>query len=388
MAIAIQEKERNAKIQDVNLKDLARVHQKPCISVYVGHSAGESATLELKHYGEALKRAEASFGGTPITADEAIQLLESKWHAEQKSNIVPPETRGSAAFFGKDFLELYRLPVSLGEQVAVGSEFFLRPLLPLVVPSDRYFVLALSQKHVRLFQASSQGMKERHLRSVPANLHDDLAGLSFEHRYEMHTAASPASHQKGAVFHGPSVTNKDRLIHFFRDVDHGLANLLKGEQAPLIVAAVEYLFPIYKEANTYPHLLEDMIAGNPDLLSPNALHAASWKIAEKHFAEAGKRAFALYQDHAGTELTSSNLRKIIFAAERGAVRYLFLASTGERWGVFDPPENVHLHATREAGDDELLNLAVVLTIRNGGQVYTVLPSELPVGAEIAALLRF
>lgn len=267
----------------------------------------------------------------------------------------------------------------------VGKEFLVRPVLPLIPTHDRFFVLALSQKHVRLFEGSRTGMEDRHLQQTPENLHEDLEGLSFERRYEMHTAASVASNQKGAIFHGPSVSSKDRLIHFFRDVDRGVANLLKGQEAPLIVGSVEYLFPIYKEANTYPHLLDQAIVGNPDLLSAEALHAASWKIFEKQLSNEAARALEVYKPHVNTPLTSSNLRKIVAAADRGTVRFLFLSPTGEQWGSFESPETVHLHEKQEPGDEDLLNLAAVLTLGHGGQVWVVSANELREGADIAAV---
>jgi hypothetical protein len=263
-----------------------------------------------------------------------------------------------------------------------------RPLLPLIPANDRFFVLALSQKHVKLFEGSRRGIRERTVRDIPDNFREDLEGLSFERNYEMHTASSRASGEKGAVFHGPSLQQKDRLIHYFRDVDRGIAESLKGQQAPLIVAAVEYLLPIYKAANTYPHLLEDGIPGNPDLLSPFALHAASWRIVEKHLSEAQARAFEVYSAHINSPRTSSNLRKVVASAAQGLVRFLFVPPEAEQWGSLVPPETVHVHDKPEPGDDELLNLAAILTIRHGGQVYVVPPGELPEGAGIAAVFRY
>lgn len=391
MTTAIQTQNERARIEEPNYEVLARVHERPCISLYMdrGSPTGpRPAGEELKRFKEALRDAGASFQGTSMPVEEAERLLESNRQPIEEGEAARAGMRGAAVFLSKDYFGYCRLPAPIAERVVVGSEFFVRPLLPSIPATDRFFVLALSQKHVRLFEGSRRGIEERHLQNAPENLHKDLAGLSFERRYEMHTAASPTSNQKGAIFHGPSVTNKDRLIHFFRDVDRGVATVLKGQEAPLIVAAVEYLFPIYNEANTYPHLLEDVIAGNPDLLSPDALRTASWKMFEKHLADAAAHAFGVYKQHANTPLTSSNLRKIIAAAERGTVRFLFVPATGEQWGSFEPPETVHVHEKREPGDDELLNLAAILTLRHGGRVYLVPANEPRAGAETAAVFRF
>jgi hypothetical protein len=270
----------------------------------------------------------------------------------------------------------------------ISRQFFLRPLLPLVPTDDRFFVLALSQKHVRLFEGSREGMHERILRGVPANLRDDLEALHIQRQYQMHTASSPAAHQKGAVFHGAKLEHKDRLIHFFRDVDRGVAASLKAQQTPPIVASVDYLFPIYKEANTYPHVLEETIEGNPDFRSADALYEAAWKIFEEQSSKAAARALSMFREHVETPLTSRNVREVLVAAQAGRVRFLFIPPSGEEWGSLVSPDVVHLHTNREAGDEDLLNLAAVLTIRHGGHVHDVSSEQLPQGAHIAAKFRF
>ncbi len=390
MTIAARVEEERARIEGPDYKALTRVREGPCISVYTSRSSDAEQTKNgLRRIKDTLRGAAANFQNASMTVDDAERALESNWEQIwQAESGRASMHQGAVIFLSRDFFACYGLPAPIAERVVVGSEFFIRPLLASWRTNDRFFVLALSQKHVRLYEGSRCSMEERHLRDAPENLHEDLAGLSFERNYEMHTAASPVSNQKGAIFHGPSVSNKDRLIHFFRDVDLGVASTLKNQEAPLIVAAVEYLFPIYKEANTYPHLLEDTIAGNPDLLTPDALHAASWKIVQSHASEAEARAFDVYKEHINTPLSSSNLRKVIAAAAGGRVRFLFVPSTGEQWGLFQPPETVHIHNKKEPGDDELLNLAAMLTLRHGGEVYVVRADELREGAEVATVFRF
>jgi len=52
------------------------------------------------------------------------------------------------------------------------------------------------------------------------------------------------------------------------------------KKAPLVLAGVEYLFPIYQEANTYPDLVEEGITGNPENLKPEELHdlVGQWNL--------------------------------------------------------------------------------------------------------------
>jgi hypothetical protein len=48
----------------------------------------------------------------------------------------------------------------------------------------------------------------------------------------------------------------DAILRYFHQVDTGLRAFLRDEHAPLVLAGVEYLLPIYRRANTYPYMLE------------------------------------------------------------------------------------------------------------------------------------
>ncbi len=389
MATDIHAMDTKDEAKEAEYAEIAAQHTPPCISLYTSKCFELADTQQcLPRLKRVLRTAESAFQNAAMTAAEAETLLESNWLTTSENSPAHSSAPGLAFFMSRDFFGYRRLPAPVADQVTVGREFLVRPLLPLVPVDDRFFVLALSQKHVRLFEGSRSAIRERTMQDFPATFREDLEGLHVERQYQMHTASSPAAHQKGAIFHGPSLERKDRLIHFFRTVDRGVADSLRGQRAPLIVAAVDYLFPIYQEANTYPHLLDEEIGGNPDLLSPDTLQAAAWKIVDKRLRETEARAFAMYNEHVNTPLTSANLREILTAAEQGLVRFLFLPSTGERWGRPAFPETVHVHAEHEAGDEELLNLAAILTLRHGGLVHVVPREQLREGADAAAVFRF
>lgn len=380
-----------AGTKEANYAALAVEHVTPCISIYLTSGVGAEATKQqLPRFKSLLHAAGPSLQNSAMSVEEAEALLTSNWRAVEEGQPQHPSAEGLAVFISRDFFGFSHLPAPVADRVAVGSEFLVRPLLSFIPHDDRFYILTLSQKHVKLFEGSRRGIRERTLWDTPESLHEDFEGysFSFERQYQMHTASSPESLQKGAVFHGPSLRDKDRMIHFFRDVDKGVMNALKGQQAPLILAAVDYLVPIYKTANTYTHLLDHALIGSPDLLSPNQLYAAGWKIVEEELSKAADGAFAVYHQHMNTPLTSSNLRETLAAAHRGLVRFLFVPSAGERWGSLVPPDTVHVHSAQEPGDGELLNLAAILTLRHGGLVYVVPQSQLAEGADIAAVFRY
>jgi len=68
---------------------------------------------------------------------------------------------------------------------------------------------------------------------------------------------------------------------------------------------------------------------------------------------------------------------------------LFVAVGLQQWGAFDPDANeVRWHQEIEPGDEDLLDLAAVHTLGNGGSVYAVEPEKAPDDALLAAVFRY
>jgi hypothetical protein len=154
----------------------------------------------------------------------------------------------------------------------------------------------------------------------------------------------------------------------------------------LVLAAVDYLQPIYHQANTYAHLLEGEIEGNPDRLSSKELHDRGWPLVRPVFEEAQQGAAAQYRQLAGTGHTSADLEAVVAAAYSGQVKTLFVALDRRVRGVFDPSAGrVERHERALCGDVDLLDLAAAHTLRHGRTVFAVESKQLPGGTDVAAI---
>jgi hypothetical protein len=231
------------------------------------------------------------------------------------------------------------------------------------------------------------------LEGIPGSLAEALRYDDPEKQLQFHTGTPMGTGKRAALFHGHGVgtdDTKDDILRYFRQIDRGLRALLGEESAPLVLAGVDYLFPIYREANTYPNLLENGITGNPEGLKAKELHGQAWKIVEPQFQKEQKDAAARYRRFTGTDRASSDLKAIVPAAYHGRVEVVFVAVGIQRWGSFEPQENVvHLHCTPEPGDEDLLDLAAIQTLLHGGIVYAVEQKGVPdYEASLAALYRY
>lgn len=194
------------------------------------------------------------------------------------------------------------------------------------------------------------------------------------------------------IFHGQGIgtdTLKDDILRYFQQIDHGLHPILHDQEAPLVLAAVDYLQPLYQEANSYPFLLEQGLAGNPDRLSDKGLRELAWTIAESSLNEEQKAAADSYQELEGTERISQDLGEIARAAGAGRILSLFIASDEELWGTFDATTMaLDTHSSARAGDEELLDRLAVQTLLHDGVVYAVEQARVPGGALAAAIFRY
>jgi hypothetical protein len=314
-------------------------------------------------------------------------------------------SEGLAMFISSHFFRHYHVPLALEELVVVGDRFSVEPLLPLLSEAEvgSFYVLALSLKDVRLLQATHRSVREVKLpKEMPRSLAEAMRYDDFEMQHNLYSGtpgwsggvpgAGGEAGKAGAVFFGQGVgsdVKKDNIVRYFRQVDHGLHAVLRRERAPLVLAGVGYLLPIYREANTYAQLVEDGIAGNPDDMRAEELRDQGWPIVLPLFEKAQHQAVDRYMQLVGTGQTCTEIEQIISAAYYGSVDTLFMATDAPLWGSFDPAANVaELHEVAQPGDEDLLNLAAVHTLLNHGTVYTLKPDRVPGGGAQAAVLRY
>lgn len=303
---------------------------------------------------------------------------------------------GLAILRSLNTFRLYRLPYSPKTRAIVGGHFFLKPLLPLLSADEPFYILALSQKHVRFLSCTRYEEEKVPLpEAVPKNLARVLARKQRENDLQYHSSTASSGRERGghaAIFHGQGIgtdTLKDDILRYFQQIDHGLHPILHDRQVPLVLAAVDYLQPLYQEANTYPFLLEQGLAGNPDKLSDEDLRKLAWKIAEASVGGEQKAAVATYQEFEGTERTSQNLGEIAQAASAGRILSLFIASDEELWGTFDATTMaLDIHSSARAGDEELLDRLAAQTLLHDGAVYSIEHARMPGGALGAAIFRY
>jgi hypothetical protein len=373
-----------------NLNSLMAVHKGPCVSVFMPmHRSGPETQQDLIRFKNLIREAEERLITRGIPAPEARELLESAHKLLQGDLFHQHQSDGLAMFLSPEVFRTYMLPFVFKELAIVTDRFHIRPLLPLLSGDGRYYILALSQNKVRLLQGTHYSVNEVSLADVPKNLAETLRDDDSWKDLQMHSALSGGQGTFSSVTHGAEVDSKENIKRYFRRIDKGLHELVRDERVPLVLAGVHYLHPIYKEVNTYPHLMEAGVGGNPERLSPKELHAQAWTVVRPYFQKAQDEAVDQYKQFIGSGRTSNRVRKIIPAAYHGRVELLFVISDLQQWGTFDPgTDEIHLHKKEKTGDEDLLEFAAIQTLLNGGTVYMIGAEKMPDTDPLAAVLRY
>ncbi|ALF53237.1 hypothetical protein ACX27_10900 [Nostoc piscinale CENA21] len=383
------------------LKTLTENTNQPCVSLYMPmQKAGPEIRQNPIRFKNLIRDAQARLEAMKMNQDEANELLQPAMELDT-GEFWENQDQGLAIFIAPGVFRYYQLPTEFQELVVVSDRFHIKPLLPLINNDGKFYILALSQQDLKFFEGTRSGLNEVEIENLPKSLDEALLydETAREGQFRIATSkgstSNPFSRSQPGAFHGQGSPDRDQhqeaILQFFHIVDGELHEKLREETAPLILAGVDYLHPIYRQANSYTNLLEQGITRRPELFQIDELHADAWEIVEPLFHESEHQAMELYQQllGEGSSTASSDLKEIVAAAYYQRVDSLFVPVGQQIWGKFDPETmNVDIHSEPEPDDQDLLDFAAIHTILNGGSVYAVEPEKMPSQLQVAAIFRY
>lgn len=368
------------------------------------HAGGPCLTLLLPPYRPGTGEAPATLLKTALQ-DAAVKL--AAWQIEEPviSDLLEPlrqlsheeEPLGGSGstrviFRSPGLLYQFELPVAPphARTCTVAGSFWLRPILNSAALPAYVYVLEVTKKSVGLVSCGFTGFTAVELpEGTPRTLDEALAFKAPDHDLKNRSASGPSSGaQRGVPFGTGSgrETQHAHLHDFYRMIDRGVNQLLRWNQAPLILAGVEEDAAIYRSISTYPHLVQQGMPGNPGApMTAAQMLRNAHEIALLDIQRKAVREVAESKERLGAGRFSIHLADILQAAVEGRVSDLYLDENAERTGNFDGKvfgggTNWH--------DEDLLNIAAVETLLHGGAVHS-LPSHLMIdGAVAAAAFRY
>jgi len=371
-----------------SLRRILEIETWPCVTMYLptGQSgpAIKQGLIRLKNL---LSRAEKTLIQRGIRAQEARKVIQPALALLDAPAFWNDGSAGLAMVLTTEGMQTWRVPLPMPEMLVVSRRVCVKPLLPLVTDNQPFFLLAASQKGARLLTGDRWGLVPLEVDAMPAGLRDALNGEPPRAALQIASGGRGKPMIYGAV--GETDTHKEELLTWFRMIDRALHDFLREGRAPLLFAGVEYLFPIFDKACTYPHLFSTAVHGNPDHLSLQALHRRATDLLTPQWQNAMQQDRDRFVRHMGTRLVSASVEDVVRAAFEGRIEALFVDRDHALWGRLDP-ETGKVDLTTDAlnGSEDLLDRAAFETLAHRGRVYAVAGSEVPGGIALAAQFRY
>lgn len=379
----------------IDLNALATMRANPCISFYLPTGADASdpdqGRIRLKNM---MRSAQDRLKEMGIRqSNEITESMEQAMHLADDKAFWARSGRGLAMFMSPGKLETFPLPQPFTEMLVVSDRFHIKPLLPLTTSEYDCWVLKVSKKLPRLYKTSYLAAREVEDVKLPKSMvealhEEDLAGRDQQASEVTVGAQNVASHG-----HSDAKEGRDKVLRYCRILNGVVADRIKDSKLPLLLFGVEYECSIFREVNTYPHLLDDVyITGNGENMTVDEIHDRVVKALEPLVQRSHQEAFDRFQNAKAHDLGSNRLSEVVIAAANGRIDTLMVGKDVQCWGSFEKEANkVHWHKEKDLGDMDLLDFAAMQTRSTGGRVLVLDAGEIPdahADCPVAAIMRY
>src|SRR5205085_7810189 len=221
-----------------DLDELVAVDNAPAVSLYLPtHVAGREIRQDPIRLKNLLSSAAERLAAT-WRRPEIEELLEPAGSLAGDEDFWRHQQQGLAVFLAPGFNRIHKLPVPVPEETFLADHFHIKPLLPLLEDAGLFWLLTISAKRTGLYRGSRWEFAEAREIDLPQGV-GKIRGMTA---YEETQYASPVG-RRGTLAHAqsfceaPEELRKSELIEFLHRVAAAVQPRLKGNRAPVILAA-------------------------------------------------------------------------------------------------------------------------------------------------------
>lgn len=360
------------------ITSLTQLRAEGCVSIYLPTTPLtqqiDQSRIELKNL---TREALEQLGQRGLHKRQITAISEALEDLEDDDAFWTYQAHSLAVFVTPERILTYRLPNTLVPMVVVSDRLHLKPLYRSVTFPNSAFVLALSENSVRLIEVDADlPAREIKVEDMPSDVASAVGLASIKGR----------SHYRRQ--HGTEGQNV-RLEQYARLIDTALRPVLSGREVPLILASTGRLTSVFRQVNTYPHLLDDAISDNPEGMSENDLAMAARPVLDAAYAKELAELRDLFEQRSSAGRTTTDISDAARAATFGAIQTLLVDIDSVAYGQIDDETGAVTVLDENAPDayglvDEITARAFV----SGARVLGVRREDIPQGAELAAILRY
>lgn len=363
----------------------------PCVSIYLPtHRSYPDNQQDAIRYRNLVDAAEqslrAKYPGRDVRA-----LLERFRALAGDHNFWNHTLDGLAVLGTADSFEVVKLPRKVPELGVVADSFHLKPLLRFVQSADRFHVLCLSRAEAKLFAGDRYGLDpvENGLPTFAEAVGEELETITGTQRGKL---------DRGGREFGPHYSGhggrKDELDadqqKFIRAIDRAVIEKFSNPTGlPLVAVGLDDNLGEFRKLTQNPHLVEEMISGDPGSFGSDQLRTQAWKVIEPRYLARLTRLKEDYGTALARKLASPDPAAIAPAAMDGRVGLLLVDADKVVPGRIDrDARTVRADQIDNPEVDDVLDDLAELVLSTGGEVVVVPTDRMPTDTGVAAVYRF
>lgn len=280
--------------------------------------------------------------------------------------------QGLALFLAPGFSRVIELPRAVEQSIGIGWRFRITALLPFV--GERrvaFYLLTVSASRAALFRVDCEGMAPE-----PVDLPQG-------------TEASAPVEQ--SLYVSAEDLKKTQLLTYLNTLAAAVKAHIGHLPVPVLLAAQPEVAGNFRKQAELANLWPEHLDVNPDALNFDDLRRRALERMAQQMTEDAQPEIdhfnSLYNDKSPRATTRPGA--LVRAARWGRMDTLIVAVGRHVWGRFDEQaDQIETHGEPLPGDDDLIDLAVVETLLNGGQVKIVESWKIPGDGAAAGIMRY
>jgi hypothetical protein len=360
-------------------------HQSPCLSLYQPtHRRRPENLQDPIRYKNLLKVLEESVLSRHSTKT-ADALLDPFRRLATDLDFWNHTGDGLAVLGTTRLFRIFKLQRPVPELAVVANSFHIKPLLRILQSADRYQVLILNRREIKLFEGNRDNLDEVKLApGIPRTITEALG----EEQTEPHHSVGSFGMRHG---HGSRADEIDiDEERFFRVVDRAILEYhSRATSLPLILAALRQYHTPFRQISHNPFLMPNGIEVDAASLTVDQLRQRAWAIVEPEFQSRLAKLTEEIEEAKAKGLGGDEITAVGQASVQSRVGSLLVEAERRIPGHIDKMTGRITFSNPEDPEvDDLLDDLAELVLRKGGKVVVVPAADMPTKTGVAAAFRF
>lgn len=382
--------------QESILVELGSIASRPCVSVYLpkflGKKACKESVISFKNVRKEIAQSiQQEYG------EEILQRVMGPLdHVAQDLSFWKGQFFGTALFSAPGFFKVLHAKGNFDADACVADRFRIKPLIVDFQGLERYYVLDLNLKQVRLFHGDRNGL-------TPVIIPDSLTGLdgfSEARHHERHVSVvssargfQAAGRRGGVIFHNYNDLDSKKKIdieRYFGAVDAAIRKIVGGAPVcPVILAALPEHQSAFRAHSKLTELVKEGMRHITDNKSVGEISREAEKIMQPYYKNFYIKSAADYVDAKEVGIASDRLHTIGRALYQGRVKKLIIEKGRKVGGRLEPVGGrIYFGDSRDPTVNDLLDEFASVTAMNSGAIVVMPRENMPTTTGAAAIFKY